>query len=153
MLFALLEEGFRGKILGVDYSAQSIELARRIAMERQFQDEVAFKIWDVLNDRDKDGDGQDIGQWNVVLDKGTFDAVSLSGIPNIEEQYVQNVKRLVAQGGILLVTSCNWTEAELKKWFLNNDDLEYHGRVAYPSFKFGGATGQSISSICFRRSP
>ena len=153
MLFALLDEGFHGKMMGVDYSAPSVELARRVAAERGWDQNVTFKVWDVLTGRGEDEIEEDIGQWNVVLDKGTFDAVSLSGIPNIEVQYVQRVKRLVSQEGLFLVTSCNWTEAELTKWFLDNGALKHCGRIGYPTFKFGGATGQTISTVCFLKSP
>jgi len=30
-------------------------------------------------------------------------------------------------------------------------ELEYHERIEYPSFSFGGQKGQAISSVCFRR--
>jgi hypothetical protein len=101
----------------------------------------------------------------VVLDKGTFDAVSLSGERDgqgrrICEGYGERVLQLLRPGGIFLVTSCNWTEAELAGWFLG-DPAEQPGeqgwrfaqvgKVEYPSFSFGGVKGQTISTLCFRK--
>ena len=145
MLFMLREEGgFSGEMMGVDYSAASIELAQRIANEKALSKDIKFEVRDLL------GDTEDFATYDVVLDKGTFDAISLSGEEGIEDKYVCKVKPLVAKGGLLLITSCNWTEKELRSWF-EGGELEYHGRVDYPVFQFGGQTGQSISSVCFRR--
>ena len=152
MLFALCEDGgFSGRMMGVDYSAQSVELATRVAEEKGLQRQVDFRVWDILNGRGGKEGEQELGAWDVVLDKGTFDAVSLSGIPNVEERYVRQVERLVRSSGLVLVTSCNWTEDELKRWFEGGEQLVYYGRIHYPTFKFGGATGQSISSVCFKK--
>ena len=145
MLFLLREEGgFTGKMLGVDYSANSVELARGVADARHLSDRITFEIWDIL------GNTTGPGAFDVVLDKGTFDAVCLSGRINVEEMYVRNVEKLVRKGGLLLVTSCNWTELELRNWF-ESEVLSYCGKIQYPVFQFGGQTGQSISSICFHR--
>lgn len=145
MLFLLREEGgFTGHMLGVDYSPTSVELAKRIADSKDLTEGLTFEVWDILEDMEKPS------AFDVVLDKGTFDAVSLSGQEGVEERYVRKVESLVREGGLVLITSCNWTEKELRSWF-EGGSLEYHGRIDYPVFQFGGHTGQSISSICFRK--
>lgn len=145
MLFLLKEEGgFTGKMLGVDYSASSIELAERIADSKGLTEGLTFEWWDVLEDTERPS------AFDVVLDKGTFDAVSLNGQGGVEERYVRKVGSLVREGGLVLITSCNWTGKELRSWF-ESGSLEYHGRIDYPVFRFGGQTGQSISSICLRK--
>lgn len=64
---------------------------------------------------------------------------------------------LVREGGLFLVTSCNWTEEELEAWFgEGSPDVEGGrfvrvGKVKYPSFSFGGVKGQTISTLCFQR--
>ncbi|KAI4126905.1 MAG: hypothetical protein LQ338_003482 [Usnochroma carphineum] len=156
---------FTGRMLGIDYSPASVELASRIAKEKGYtENEVGFKEWDILSDREwKEG------EFDVVLDKGTFDAVSLSAETEertgrrVCEGYAAKVVRMVKKGGRFLVTSCNWTEEELRGWFekgkgegdanQENEDggFEFEGRVEYPRFKFGGKEGQSVYGVCFRR--
>ena len=158
--------GFAGPMVGVDYSGASVELARRVAGKRGMgpggeREEVRFEEWDVMREEPgrwipRDGVTGDRG-FDVVLDKGTFDAVSLCGERDqcgrrLCEGYRDRVGGLVRRGGVLLVTSCNWTEGELRGWFEGGEaGLVFLGRVGYPRFTFGGRTGQSISSVCFRR--
>ncbi|KAM5345513.1 hypothetical protein ACJ41O_011375 [Fusarium nematophilum] len=167
LLFSLREEDWSGRALGVDYSPQSIALARQITAAKQSEAEedtespgpVEFQEWDliagphetVLNSKQVDG-------WDVVLDKGTFDAISLSDERDAQgrrlcEAYRERVLPLVRKGGIFLVTSCNWTEPELLSWFERQDDEGFRvvGRVEYPTFSFGGVKGQTITTLCFCR--
>ncbi|KAI5928728.1 putative S-adenosylmethionine-dependent methyltransferase of the seven beta-strand family [Camillea tinctor] len=185
-----------GRMLGVDYSARSVELARRIERERcrgetrkendtgnstpapkddaaaeneAEEPEVRFQEHDILRGSPAPLlTGPQSRGWDVVLDKGTFDAVSLSAetINNMghraSEVYRARVLPLVRPGGVFLVTSCNWTEEELRGWFEGEEEegeedgikgwgFEVAGRVAYPSFSFGGVKGQTISTLCFRK--
>lgn len=175
MLFLLREHGgFEGRMVGVDYSAGSVELCRRLAVARGAAlvsggggggggegggGGMEFTEWDILNSAPHPS-------WthpgfDVVLDKGTFDAVSLSDEVDergrrVCEGYRAKVERLVRKGGVVVVTSCNWTEGELVEWFEGGDGdggggLEMCGRVEYPVFRFGGRQGQSVQSVVFRR--
>jgi SAM-dependent methyltransferase len=150
-----------GRLLGIDYSPASIKLARRIHASTP----ISFETWDVLRGPYAPilTGNQEPG-WDVVLDKGTFDAICLSDERDaagrrVCEDYPARVRRLVKIGGLLLITSCNWTEPELKEWFTKKDfSAENEGdafifdaRVEYPSFRFGGVEGQKISTLCFRR--
>ena len=159
MLFLLREEGgFEGDMLGVDYSRLSIELAAKVAAARfgALASKPRFETWDILQSDPlppvQDG-------FDVVLDKGTFDAISLSNERDecgtrTCERYQSKVAKLIKPGGLFVITSCNWTEPELRSWFEGHDSqLEYLDKIAYPSFSFGGHTGQSVSTLCFRRSP
>ena len=153
---------WKGRMLGVDYSEKSVELARGIAQDKGFGPgsgtaEVEFRWWDLMV-QDPTGvalEGLNDKGWDVVVDKGTFDAISLSEEKDqtgrrVCEGYKERVIPLIRVGGILLVTSCNWTEEELRAWF-EGDGLEYLDTIRYKSFSFGGKEGQTISSICFRR--
>lgn len=109
--------------------------------------------------------GEDSAQregWDVVLDKGTFDAISLSEEKDSQgrricEGYKGRIVNLVKKGGLFLVTSCNWTEEELEGWFgessarVQEGEFVKVGKVNYPSFSFGGVKGQTISTLCFQR--
>ncbi|KAJ0167616.1 Protein-lysine N-methyltransferase EFM4 [Colletotrichum tanaceti] len=192
LLFALRDEGWAGRALGIDYAPQSVELASRIAAQRQRSappprdhdenedmadagvegeekeeeeeaKEPEFREWDVLNGPwETVLNGAQTQGWDVVLDKGTFDAICLSDEKDaagrrICEGYRGRALRLVRPGGLLLITSCNWTEQELRVWFegpAHEGDAGRFvavGKVDYPSFTFGGAKGQTISSLCFQR--
>ncbi|KAK0722761.1 methyltransferase domain-containing protein [Lasiosphaeria miniovina] len=210
LLFALRDDGWGGRLLGVDYSSQSVALAQRVAVARrrgpgqeeeseeegegaeaEAEAEVEFCVWDVLNGALDDvrasspsppsvttpttagaeGGCHDnataaAAGWDLVLDKGTFDAVSLSDERDargrrICEGYGARVLSLLRTGGVFVVTSCNWTEAELREWFEPAPAttatappffvLRQVGRIEYPSFSFGGVKGQTISTLCFEK--
>ena len=136
-------------MLGVDYSLASVELARRIAGQKNL--DIEFEVWDIMGN-----ENPWLGEvFDVVLDKGTFDAVSLNAEEDVDgrrtcEGYRDKVEKMVKPGGRFLITSCNWTEKELREWF-GGGDLVVEGRVEYPTFSFGGLKGQSVYSVCFRR--
>ncbi|KAK4204486.1 S-adenosyl-L-methionine-dependent methyltransferase [Triangularia verruculosa] len=166
LLFSLRDDGWSGHLLGVDYSPHSIALARQVALSRESESlkTVEFKVWDVLNGDIPSISPPEAAQgWDLVLDKGTFDAVSLSDEKDsqgrrINEGYGERVLQLLRTGGVFFVTSCNWTEAELREWFETstapndqNTKLRMVGRIDYPSFSFGGVKGQTISTLCFEK--
>ncbi|KAJ5601369.1 hypothetical protein N7510_010903 [Penicillium lagena] len=242
-MLALLRKkgGFVGEMVGVDYSARSVQLARELQSrkghsayhtddedesdedyddgedEEEGEDhgpnaaaeeevvlatpepgkeateavsiskdtteietsEIRFEEWDILGstaqlsetgtpsseappaDRKLDWFPYETGGFDIVLDKGTFDAVSLSDDAkntHVCERYPRIARRLVRAGGFVVVTSCNWTEEELVTWFVGGrhdqgekDRLVVWGRVEYPRFRFGGHEGQGVSTVCFRR--
>ncbi|KAK0711414.1 S-adenosyl-L-methionine-dependent methyltransferase [Lasiosphaeris hirsuta] len=168
LLFALRDDGWAGRLVGVDYSERSVRLAVAVGEGRGADKaDVEFTVWDVLRgDFAVIVDPPDAAGWDLVLDKGTFDAVSLSDERDargrrICEGYGERVARLLRPGGKFLVTSCNWTEKELEAWFgrkntLDGGDsggarLRQVARIEYPSFSFGGVKGQTISTLCFEK--
>lgn len=174
LLFALREEGWWGRMVGVDYSAQSVRLASAIRDAKAKAeaeassdpsslspsstthfDKIAFYEWDILTQPPDAVWLVDGGGFDVVLDKGTFDAICLSQDTDargrrICEAYREKVEPLVKRGGRFLITSCNWTEEELRGWF-GGGELVFEGKVKYPSFRFGGKTGSSVVTLCFKR--
>ena len=192
-LFAVRRAGWAGPMVGVDYSPESVDLARSIWKERTREDGDATESADESTSDDEEGSDsarvtpsrEPIGfythdilspispslspPWlppdgfDVVLDKGTFDAISLSAEVDSKgkrlcEGYAVAVKPLVKRGGILLITSCNWTGNELEEWIVGFDErnreedrFEVCGRVSYPRFKFGGVEGQSVVGVAFKR--
>ena len=171
-----------GEMVGVDYSESSVLLARRIASQHseamngtdsnvdmdgdqdhsdsataerdeQSAPKIQFELWDILSQRP--------GNWlkggfDVVLDKGTFDAISLmhlvEGTSHPCQIYREKVAELVKPGCFLFVTSCNWTKDELVGWLaVEGGELNYFDEGKYPKFTFGGRTGQSVVTAVFRR--
>jgi hypothetical protein len=209
MLALLQKKGrFVGKMVGVDYSARSVELARELQRSRGHsayrtddedgsdeEDEedggegdhgdsdtpepapIQFEEWDILGSKALLSESgvnasptsedetlswfpYEEGGFDIVLDKGTFDAISLADdakATRVCERYPDIARRLVRRGGFLIVTSCNWTEDELVKWFVTGkedgekDRLVVWGRVEYPRFRFGGQEGQGVCTVCFQR--
>ncbi|KAL8801497.1 MAG: hypothetical protein Q9182_004400 [Xanthomendoza sp. 2 TL-2023] len=165
LLFHILSSSpFTGRKLGIDYAPASIDLATRLARQKGYpEDAVRFQCWDILSQRD--GSDWKDGEFDLVLDKGTFDAVSLNADVDAEsgkrvcEVYRDRVMPMVKTGGRFLVTSCNWTEGELREWFEGGGGgdgeqhgrFEFEGRVEYPKFRFGGVEGQGVYGVCFRK--
>jgi SAM-dependent methyltransferase len=167
LLFALREEGFSGYMLGVDYSWPSIDLATKIEKMRRKKHHlndgeecvgslapVDFQRLDILSP-----DDNIMRQFDVILDKGTFDAISLSSETGshgkrTSEQYQTRIKPFLKSDGLFIITSCNWTEPELRKWFeVNGNDgntLVYEDRLTYPTFRFQGKEGQTVVTLIFR---
>lgn len=185
VLFELRNEDWNGRMMGVDYSAHSVALANQIsAMHEEWwaanrnddddEDEadktdgnttttnnkhnahppIEFHEWDVL--AGPLSTPSTPGGWDVVLDKGTFDAISLSedkdslGRRHCEGYRDRLLQLMRPAGGLFLITSCNWTETELRGWF-EGPELAVVGRIAFPSFQFGGVGGQTVSTLLFRR--
>ncbi|KAK9475974.1 methyltransferase domain-containing protein [Lipomyces japonicus] len=153
------EVGFRARLKGVDYVQSSVDFARQILNKKIIDGDVEdpdsnieFEQLDFLNlPENSENQG-----WDLVLDKGTLDAIAL----NIElirngksgvQLYPEAIRdKIVKLGGIVFITSCNFTEDELRK-IMDIDGFEVWKTVKYPVFEFGGVKGQSISSIAFRR--
>ncbi|TGZ84657.1 S-adenosyl-L-methionine-dependent methyltransferase [Ascodesmis nigricans] len=163
LLFELIESEDYDEstaMVGIDYSERSIELSRTIAKEREVEERVRFEIADVIKDELLEAEWVPKGDlecgFDVVLDKGTYDAISLSEETlddgrRVYEDYPRKVAAVVKKGGLLVITSCNWTEEELEKKMLAEKSLKLHGRVKYPTFSFGGKTGQTICTVCFQK--
>ena len=111
-------------LTGIDYSPGAIKLARAVETARRSarldeegvrnEVEVEWRVGDLLHDEIAE-------QWDLVLDKGTFDALALSN-EVVEEDgrlpsrvYPERVARLVREGGYFLITSCNFTEEEIRR--------------------------------------
>ncbi|KAH9959575.1 S-adenosyl-L-methionine-dependent methyltransferase [Russula dissimulans] len=138
LLFALRDAGYAAPYLsGIDYSPDAVKLARMVARTRK-SEEIAFHVSDFLSQG-----------WDLLLDKGTYDAIALgekdgSGNSPVAA-YPMRASRLLRENGYLLITSCNFTEEELKATFVTPEtSLCFHSRVKHPSISFGEGRGVSI---------
>lgn len=129
----------RYHLTGTDYSAGSIILAQEVeaAQRQSFEngdfdddDEVLNNVttdWRELDLLRHDFEGEN---WDLVLDKGTFDALCLSEeridgkLPS--QLYPERIAKVVKDGGFFLITSCNFTEEEIKaRWTKDGLGLEF----------------------------
>lgn len=153
LLFQLFEEGLRGNFTGVDYSETSIDFATDIAKEKKY--DIEFQHSDILRSNDEFLQKHS-GFFDLILDKGTLDAIALSdekykdGMTG-HQIYPQNVSKLLKKGGILLITSCNFTEEELCSHLTSGGKLKVWKKVKYPVFEFGGKKGSTICTVAFEK--
>lgn len=169
LLQELAKQGF-SDLTGVDYSEGAIDLARSLADRDGFAN-INFLVDDVLETKlDR--------QFQVVVDKGTLDAIGLHPDGPIKRiMYWDSISKLVAPGGILVITSCNNTKDELMREVENfnqrragasqestetpSRDQEARGGTpifrylnhvrSYPTFMFGGSVGSRVATVAFLR--
>jgi len=159
LLFAVHEAGYNPeKIHGIDYSENAISLAKSIASKNGAEDvtSIRFTVHNFLTE-DLPRDDEISAGWDLILDKGTFDAISLGKKDENGHaphwQYPQRLSALMKPGGRFLITSCNFTEDELKSVFLVPEaGLTYHSRVKHPTFTFGGKSGSIVVTLAFEKS-
>lgn len=148
LLFELNDNDFNGPMLGVDYAEQSVKFAKEIAKEVNRADTIQFAQADIFSD------AWQPGQFDIVLDKGTLDAIALSGLKtkdgsqSIVHIYSTVIEKILKPQGVFLITSCNFTEDELTK-IIETNKLKVWEKITYPSFEFGGVKGTTICSIAF----
>lgn len=127
LLFELVEAGYTpAKLSGIDYSPDAVQLAIDVAATRGGED-IAFNVCDFLVDEpprlaDMEQNGQpDV--WDVLLDKGTFDAIALSAKSEDGEKpvskYPTRAARLLKPGGFFLITC----KIHLLEDFIQKTDL------------------------------
>lgn len=152
LLIELREEGFDGPMTGVDYSATLVEFAKAVAAEAG-ESNMAFEHVDLLADQ----------QWvllhlfDIVLDKGTLDAIALSDlvyeVGGVQRSgvatYPTMVAQMMASGSVLLITSCNFSEQELIQVVTAEALFEVWRTIKYPLFQFGGVQGSTVCSVAF----
>ncbi|XP_010552021.1 PREDICTED: protein-lysine N-methyltransferase mettl10-like [Tarenaya hassleriana] len=155
LLHELAKQGF-SDLTGTDYSEGAIELAQHLA-QRDGLPNISFLVDDILETKlDR--------QFKLVVDKGTLDAIGLHPDGPIKRiMYWDSVSKLVASGGILVITSCNNTKDELveevesfnvRKSNLSREDppFKYLSHVrTYPTFMFGGSVGSRVATVAFLR--
>jgi SAM-dependent methyltransferase len=189
LLTLRLQGSYHGYMVGVDYSPQSIELARKLSKQYSNPrctselsielpdaeyacDKMFFEVLDLLEDDPRkqrwwpsaaESSSPESDGFDLVLDKGTFDAISLSSdtidiggkIVRVHEAFPRIVISLIRPRGFFLITSCNWTEEEVVRWFTTGEgvagELEVFDEISYHVFEFGGHKGQGVASVCFRR--
>ncbi|XP_059613671.1 EEF1A lysine methyltransferase 2 [Phlebotomus argentipes] len=145
ILVELAEEGFKN-LVGVDYSQQAIELARSIAQDKEIVS-IRYQTIDILSSEAV----KELGNFRIAHDKGTFDAICLCPEDPAAKRamYLENVYNIVEENGFFIITSCNWTEDELKAFFGEKFQLKHI--LPTPTFQFGGQVGNVVTTIIFQK--
>lgn len=110
-LVELAKFGF-SNITGIDYSPLAVQLSINI-LEKEGLSNIKLKVEDFLNLSTK------LSGFQICIDKGTFDAISLNPDNAVDKrkQYVNSLSRVLEAKGFFLITSCNWTKEELLREF------------------------------------
>ena len=110
LLFALRDAGYAVPHLsGIDYSPDAVRLARMVAQTRN-SEQIAFHVCDFLSELPPAASGQldALGSWDLLLDKGTYDAIALGekdgsgGSP--VAAYPLRASKLLRENGYFLIT-------------------------------------------------
>ncbi|KAK2152301.1 hypothetical protein LSH36_332g01040 [Paralvinella palmiformis] len=143
LLLELASQGYKD-LKGIDYSEDAINLAKSIAKDEKH--DIKYEVVDVLTPHLSPSN-----HYDVCLDKGTFDAISLSPSETEvkKEIYVQNVHSFLKVGGIFILASCNWTEDEVKEQFKKGFLLLE--RIPTPTFTFGGVQGNRETILVLQK--
>ncbi|MEJ1273730.1 EEF1A lysine methyltransferase 2 [Cricetulus griseus] len=147
MLMLVNEEVKHGfsNITGIDYSPSAIKLSASI-LEKEGLSNINLKVEDFLSLSTK------LSGFHVCVDKGTFDAISLNPDNAVEKrkQYVKSLSRVLEVKGFFLITSCNWTKAELLDVF--SEGFELFEELPTPKFSFGGMDVLHLQENAYRTS-
>jgi len=133
LLPSMVEAGYDpSRLTGIDYSQFSVDLCTAIAKRRNgAEDEekhacenATFAVCDFLDPESPvpppSKESTSDGVWDLVLDKGTLDAISLmdrdeQGVAPLE-RYVPRVVRLLRPGGYFLITCERLSSASFHKF-------------------------------------
>ncbi|KLO12748.1 S-adenosyl-L-methionine-dependent methyltransferase [Schizopora paradoxa] len=173
LLFSLSAAGYdNASLVGIDYSMDAVHLAQSIASRRSIEG-MKFACVDFLQDGSTlpaptSSESREIhesgkpsnssrGKWDLVLDKGTYDAIALSerkdGDTPPLRVYASRIGELVLPGGFFMITSCNFTEEELLSAFQRPEyGLLFHSRIEHRTLTFGGVQGSTYTTVAFQKS-
>ncbi|KAI1710530.1 EEF1A lysine methyltransferase 2 [Ditylenchus destructor] len=144
------------KLCGLDYSERAIELCRKTSnqqLEGKEVPEINFQTADILSDLNET-QSQLCHKHDVVLDKGTWDAISLNGDRMLRlAQYRSAVLSLFRESGekrYFVIFSCNFTGDELVDLF-KCEALNFFQEIPTQSqMTFGGKTGVTTTGVVFK---
>lgn len=148
MLSKLLSFGFE-HLCGVDYSAKAIEYCQLIYGEKS--QSIKFQVLDIL-----EPDPSFEQTFDVLLDKGTYDALCLTPGADIQQnrqRYLNFITKHLQANGYFIIMSCNFTKDELFKFILHSEPnlFECIHEFDTPSFQFGGQVGKQVTGLVFRK--
>jgi SAM-dependent methyltransferase len=135
-------------LYGIDYSPDSVQLAKMIIESKQKKHEKEYKI--NLFCEDINSTNKIINEtFDVIHDKGSFDAY-LMNKSNTLENYHRYIKSYSRNGTTLIITSCNNTREELRKKFPPEKGFKYIDEIKNKTFVFGGQEGQQQATQIYQ---
>jgi SAM-dependent methyltransferase len=162
LLIELAKKGY-STLTGVDYSEKAVIFANENAKSKGVEN-IHFLARDIM----AVDAYEDAIKYDFIIDKGTFDAISLcpdfatpekdlddctsnrGRIPKVVGIYRNFIKSSIDRGGggTFMITSCNWTREELLAFF--EGDFSLKDELLHPTFTFGGITGSVVTTLVFK---
>lgn len=147
---------------GIDYSENAALLGKSLfAHHASGSGECKFVPVDFL-DPNHSTWFRESPKFDLLVDKGTFDAISLKPTEGIESSsrtetirglastFKDSLQRLFedSDSARFVITSCNWTKEELTVLFA--PEFEVVQQIDHPSFSFAGSSGQVVTTLIFK---
>ncbi|VDK74120.1 unnamed protein product [Litomosoides sigmodontis] len=147
LLRALRQKGY-SYLCGVDYSEEAVLLARKLTEKQCTENniQIDFRAADLLSET------VNLGKFDAVLDKGTWDALSLSVDRKCRlRKYKANICKTLKPCGLFIICSCNYVRDELEEQF-SCEELRFLEEVPSKNiFQYGGQKGSTTTCIVFQR--
>jgi len=173
LVYLAQEYGFE-HLYGVDYSETGINLAQKVVLKDETTEHIQLFVLDLtdldsLYARHKAGNPL---QYDVLFDKGTFDAICLNEDKRMRNRYVAAIMSLMTPSSYFVITSCNWTQQEIIQIFESMSyfesralehkeladlqhaptSLQFFKTLKHPEFSFGGRSGSTVATVAFKLS-
>jgi cyclopropane fatty-acyl-phospholipid synthase-like methyltransferase len=158
-------------LTGIDYSEPGIALAKKVVTKDEATEHIELEVVDLM-DLDSLYSRRQSGHsftFDVLFDKGTFDAICLNEDKAMRDRYVAAIVSMMTPNSYFVITSCNWTQHEVIQIFESYSTIErrqqQHAELAavhpftqlklfktlkYPEFSFGGRTGSTVATVAFK---
>lgn len=146
------------RALGIDYSANSVNLSTKIVQDRQLSEYIELRECDFLNQAQVSSIAA-TRRFDVIIDKGTYDAICLlhgqsdENLKQTKEAYLRSVRALGKTGTVYILASCNHTQDELTQLIEFSEDFEGNSKlidkIETPSIEFGGKSGSQVTCLIY----
>jgi len=151
-LIKLTKLGFSGNLYGMDYSEKSIELAREVIDNKS---EKYASVLDIVLFQDdlkqsKLENKENISDFDIIHDKGTFDAFMSSKNNKVDEyiKYIISISKSSGENTTFIITSCNFSKPELISFFTEPNFI-LKSEIPHKTFTYGGQVGQPVTTLIY----
>jgi SAM-dependent methyltransferase len=170
LVYLAKEYGFE-QLTGIDYSEPGIGLAKKIVAKDEATQNINLQVVDLMdlellfnNITQAEADYK----FDLLFDKGTFDAICLNEDKSMRNKYVAAVVAMMKPTSYFVITSCNWTQSEVIPMFESmstfdtrakehtalaslapSSSLKLFKTLKQPEFSFGGRSGSTVATVAF----
>ena len=148
LLYKLSKKKFVN-LFGIDYSIQSINLAKEIITIKEKKHNKKFNINFFQEDINNKSNNINI-KFDIIHDKGSLDAFLMNKNNSIENYYKYLFSYSIKNKTIFIITSCNNTKEELLNKFSLEKGFKLLNEIKSKTFSFGGHEGNDHVTLIFQ---